>query len=94
MTKTQMISVLAHHCGLTKADASRCVDAVFDSKQGLLAAALAKGESVTLLGFGSFKIAKRKARDGRNLHTGKTIKIPARKVVVFHPGKALKDRIA
>jgi len=54
---------------------------------------LKKDESVTLVGFGTFKVSKRKARTGRNPQTGETIKIPARKVPTFTPGKALKEAI-
>ena len=73
----------------TKREAQKAVDAVFSS----ISSALEKGESVTLTGFGTFKIAERKARMGRNPQTGKEIKIEAKSVPKFVPGKALKDAV-
>ena len=70
----------------TKKDAQAAVDCVLSS----ITKALEKGEAVSLIGFGSFKVADRKARKGRNPQTGEEIKIKARKVARFVPGKALK----
>jgi DNA-binding protein HU-beta len=67
--------------------------AVIDSFQNTITAALKKGESVTITGFGTFKVSKRKARKGRNPQTGEEIKIKARKVAQFVPGKKLKEAV-
>ena len=89
MTKTELIAKVAAETGITKAQAKRCVDAFVEA----LTEALEKGERVAFPGFGVFKVKERKARKGRNPRTGKVIKIPARKVVVFTPGKALKEKV-
>lgn len=73
----------------SKKDAQAAVDCVFST----ITEALSKQESVTLVGFGTFKTSERKARKGRNPQTGKEIDIPARNVPKFIPGKALKDAI-
>lgn len=73
----------------TKKEAEAAVGAVFAAIQK----ALKKGDSVTLVGFGTFSVTKRKARKGRNPQTGETIKIAARKVPVFRAGKGLKDAV-
>ena len=73
----------------TKRAAQAAVDTVFSS----ITKALKKKDTVTLVGFGTFKVDKRKARKGRNPQTGEEIKIKARKVAKFVPGKALKDAI-
>ena len=73
----------------TKAEAATAVDAVL----GAIKKSLKKGESVTLVGFGTFKVAKRSARNGRNPQTGKPIKIAAKNVPKFTAGKALKDAV-
>jgi len=73
----------------TKKDAKAAVDCVFSS----ITKALKKKDTVTLIGFGTFKLGQRKARKGRNPQTGEEIKIKARKVAKFVPGKALKDAI-
>jgi DNA-binding protein HU-beta len=73
----------------TKAEAANAVNLVFDS----IAKALKKGDSVTLVGFGTFLVRKRKARIGRNPQTGKEIKIAAKKVPAFKPGKELKNTV-
>lgn len=89
MTKTELINEVAEKSGLTKKDSGKAIDAVFD----VMTKALAKGEKVTLVGFGSFEVRKREARKGRNPQTGAEIKIAARKVPVFRAGKALKDAV-
>jgi DNA-binding protein HU-beta len=73
----------------TKKDASKAIDAVFST----IESALQKGEDFSLVGFGSFKVIKRKKRKGRNPQTGEEIIIPAKKVVKFIPGKKLKESI-
>jgi nucleoid DNA-binding protein len=73
----------------TKVEATAAVNAVFDT----IAKSLKKGDTVTLVGFGTFVVKKRKARIGRNPQTGKEIKIAAKKVPAFKPGKELKDAV-
>jgi len=73
----------------TKKEAQAAVDCVFST----ITKALKKKDTVTLIGFGTFKVAQRKARKGRNPQTGEEIKIKARKVAKFIPGKALKDAV-
>ena len=89
MNKGELIEAVAA-AGLTKKDAGIAVDAVF----GAIGDALAKGDSVQLIGFGSFSVKERAARDGRNPRTGETVKIAAAKVPAFKAGKALKEKVA
>lgn len=89
MTKEELIEKVAAGAQLTKADAGRVVDAMIDAVK----ATLQKGQKVTLVGFGTFSVSKRKARKGRNPRTGATIKIPAAKVPKFSAGKGLKDAV-
>ncbi len=89
MTKTELIEKIASRCNLKKSDAAKALDTVVDS----IKAALKKGQKVTLIGFGTFYVSKRKARKGRNPRTGEEIKIPAAKVPKFTAGKALKDAV-
>ncbi len=89
MTKAELIDKIASSAGLTKADASKALDATLDSVR----MALKKGQKVTLVGFGTFSVAKRKARKGRNPRTGQEIKIAATKVPKFTAGKTLKDAV-
>jgi nucleoid DNA-binding protein len=89
MNKGELIDAVARDAQISKAEAQAAVDAAI----GNLTAALKKGEKVTLVGFGTFSTSKRSAREGRNPQTGKPIKIPAKKVAKFAPGKALKDAI-
>jgi DNA-binding protein HU-beta len=90
LTKTDLIDKVAKDTKLTKKDANGAIDAVIDA----ISRSLAKGDKVTLVGFGSFEVKKRNARTGRNPQTGAEIKIAARKVPVFKAGKALKDAVA
>ncbi len=90
MTKTDLIDKVAKATKLTKKDSDQAIAAMIKAISG----ALAKGEKVTLVGFGSFDVRKRAARKGRNPQTGKEIKIAARTVPVFKAGKALKDAVA
>jgi len=89
MNKGDLINAVVKVVGKKKTaeDAVNCV-------LGSITAALKKGESVTLIGFGTFKVAKRAARNGRNPQTGKPIKIKAKKVPKFTAGKKLKDVVA
>ncbi len=89
MTKADLTSAVAE-TGMSKKEAAAVVDAVIDAIKG----ALAKGEKVSLIGFGSFSVKKRKARTGRNPQTGKAIKIKAKNVPVFSAGKGLKDAVS
>ena len=88
MTKQDLVSEVAN-VGITKKQAAVAVNAVFDAIKDSLAA----GDKVSLVGFGSFSVKKRAAREGRNPRTGKPLKIPAKKVPVFKPGKALRDAV-
>jgi nucleoid DNA-binding protein len=89
MTKADLIDKIATTAGLTKADAGRALDATLDAVK----LTLKKGQKVTLVGFGTFSVSKRKARKGRNPRTGQEIKIAATKVPKFTAGKTLKDFI-
>ncbi len=87
MKKSDLVEAVAKQTGLTKADSTRALDAVFD----VITAALKKGERVPIAGFGTFNVTKRKAREGRNPQTGEKVKISARKAVTFKAGTALKE---
>ncbi|QFF98700.1 HU family DNA-binding protein [Psychrobacillus glaciei] len=89
MNKTELVNSVAEATDLSKKDASKAVEAVFESIQ----TALADGEKVQLIGFGNFEVRERAARKGRNPQTGKEIDIAASKVPAFKPGKALKDAV-
>lgn len=90
MTKAELIDKVAQATGMTKRDSGRAIDAVFDA----ISQTLSAGDKVQLVGFGSFEVRKRAARTGRNPQTGRDIKIPAKTVPVFKPGKALKEMVA
>jgi DNA-binding protein HU-beta len=89
MNKAELIEAVSTQTSMQKADAARAVDAVFDS----IASALKSGDTVALLGFGTFVVKARAARSGRNPRTGETIEIAASKVPGFKAGKALKDAV-
>jgi DNA-binding protein HU-beta len=89
MTKEELIEKVASGAGLSKADAARAINTTI----GSITSALKKGQSVTLVGFGTFKVSKRKARKGRNPRTGEVITIKAAKVPRFSAGKSLKDAV-
>jgi DNA-binding protein HU-beta len=89
MNKTELINDVMERAELSRKDASKAVDAVFDSITG----SLAKGDKVSLLGFGNFEVRERAARKGRNPQTGAEIEIAATKVPAFKPGKAIKDAV-
>ena len=90
MNKADVIEAVAASADISKASASRAVDAITD----VVAKALKSGDSVTMVGFGTFSIRERAARAGRNPRTGETIQIKASKVPVFKPGKGLKDAVS
>jgi DNA-binding protein HU-beta len=89
VTKAELIEKIAAGAGLSKADASRALDSTLDA----IKASLKKGQKVTLVGFGTYSVSKRKARKGRNPRTGEVINIPAAKTPKFTSGKALKDAL-
>ncbi len=89
MNKTELIDAVADTADLSKADAGRAVDAVISS----ITKALKSGDSVTVVGFGTFQVRERAARSGRNPKTGDTIQINASKNPAFKAGKALKDAV-
>ena len=89
MNKSDLIDSIAAESGLTKADAGRALDAFVDS----VTKALKKGQSVSLVGFGTFSVKHRAARMGRNPRTGETIQISASNNPSFKAGKALKDAV-
>ena len=90
MTKTELINEVANKTGRTKKDAEKAVSAVIES----ITDAMSMGDKVQLVGFGTFEVRDRAAREGKNPATGETISIPATKVPAFKAGKALKDAIA
>ncbi|MGB4655430.1 MAG: HU family DNA-binding protein [Bacteroidales bacterium] len=89
MNKSELIDAMAAEAGLTKVDTRRALDAFMEVTKK----ALKKGERVSLVGWGSFSVAKRAARKGRNPQTGKEIKIAAKKVVKFKPGSELQKAV-
>ena len=89
MNKTELIAVAAEKTGMSKKDTEAVVTAAIDA----IVAALKDGEKVQLVGFGAFEVKARAERIGRNPRTKEEIKIPASKVPVFKPGKALKDSV-
>lgn len=89
MKKVELIEAVAAKAGITKADAGRAVDATIAT----ITEALVKGDKVPLVGFGTFAISKRAAREGRNPQTGEVVKIAARNAVTFKAGAALKDAV-
>ena len=89
MTKAELIDAVASNVGISKKAAAEAVDSVF----GNITKALKKGGKYTHVGFGTFSVVKRAAREGRNPQSGATIRIPARNVVKFTAGKALKETV-
>ena len=90
MNKTELVAIAAEYAGMTKKDTERILNAAIDA----ITAALVKGEKVQLSGFGTFETKDREARVGRNPHTREAIEIPATRVPVFKPSKALRDNVA
>jgi len=89
MNKSELIEAIAESADLTKSDAARALEAVLEA----VTEALKKGETVSLVGFGSFGVKERAERQGRNPQTGNTITIKAAKIPSFKAGKALKDAV-
>ena len=90
MNKAELVEEVANQTGLTKKGSREAVDAV----TSVITDCLARGEKVTLVGFGSFKVRKRKSRRGRNPQTGREIQIPAKEVPKFEAGKNLREAVA
>src|SRR5690625_1995232 len=89
MNKTDLVNAVAEKTELSKKDAAKAVDAVFETVMD----SLSEGEKVQIIGFGNFEVRERKARKGRNPQTGEEIQIPASKVPAFKAGKALRDAV-
>ena len=89
MNKQELIGAVAESAGLTRSDASKAVESVFDS----ISSALKKGDEVRLVGFGTFSVSKRKASTGRNPRTGEPMSIAASSQPKFKAGKGLKDAV-
>ena len=89
MHKTELAAIIAEKAELTKKDAEAVLNAIMDSVKE----ALAKGDKVSLVGFGTFEVRERAAREGKNPRTGDKLTIAACKVPAFKPGKALKDKV-
>ncbi|WP_333608477.1 nucleoid-associated protein HU-beta [Arsukibacterium sp.] len=89
MNKSQLIDKIAANADISKAAAGRALDAFIDA----VTDALKEGDSVALVGFGTYSVRERAARTGRNPQTGATIQIEAAKIPSFKPGKALKDAV-
>lgn len=89
MNKSELIDAIAEKSQLSRANANAALDATLAA----ISEALKKGDTVTLVGFGTFEVRARAERDGRNPKTGETIKIAAAKNPAFKPGKALKDAV-
>jgi len=89
MNKAQLINRVARDTRITKVQASRVIDSLLEH----ITRALKKGERASLVGFGTFTVARRRARTGRNPQTGQPIAIPARRVARFTPGKSLKIEV-
>ena len=90
LNKTQLIKAVASKAGLTQVDAEKAVKGTLEA----ITDELTDGGNVTLIGFGTFSVFERSARTGKNPQTGATIKIPAKKVAKFKPGKALAEVVA
>jgi DNA-binding protein HU-beta len=89
MNKAELINAIAEHANLSKADAGRSLDALTKT----IEATLKGGDSITLVGFGTFEVKARAARTGRNPQTGRELAIPAANVPSFKAGKGLKDAV-
>ncbi|MBA7490997.1 DNA-binding protein HU [subsurface metagenome] len=89
MDKAELIEEISSKVGLTKKDAGNVVNAVVET----ITNTLKKGEKVTLVGFGTFQVMERKAREGRNPRTGEKLEIPAKKVPNFRAGKNLREAV-
>lgn len=90
MNKEDLVKIVSDKTRLTQKEAHELIGVTFD----VITSALAKNQRVTLVGFGTFMVRQRAAREGRNPRTGAVLNIPAKKAPVFAPGKALKDRVS
>jgi DNA-binding protein HU-beta len=95
LNKAELVEKVALRTGISVRDARNLVDAIFDPdpKIGLIAAELVAGEKVAISGFGTFEARARKARSGRNPHTGESLDIPATRAPAFKAGKPLKESL-
>lgn len=93
MNKSELVQRLADRSNLSRAEATRAVDALFSADNGIIAESLRSGDKVQITGFGSFEPKKREARKGRNPRTGKEIDIAASTSAAFRVGKRLKDAL-
>lgn len=93
MNKSDLVQELSTRTGMSKADATRAIDSLFDPDNGLIPDALKRGDRVQISGFGTFETRERKARTGRNPRTGTEIRIGPTVSASFRPGKALKDAV-
>jgi len=89
MNKGELIEKVAKNSGLSKTDAEKALASILDA----IAEAVATGEKVTLIGFGTFSVSERAAREGRNPQTGETMQIPAKKIVKFKAGSKLIEAV-
>ena len=89
MNKTELVNAVAEKSELSKKDAAKAVDALFET----ISTTLAKEEKIQLIGFGTFEVRERAARTGRNPQTGEEMQIPATKAPAFKPGKELKEAV-
>lgn len=87
MTKADLVETVANEAEMTKKDAEKLVEIIFDT----IVETLNNGEKIELRGFGSFRLRQRNARQGRNPKTGEMVNIPAKRVAYFKPGKELKE---
>ena len=90
INKSDLITAVTKNAGITKTQATQAVEAVFSS----ITQTLSKGGEANFIGFGSFRVTKRAAREGRNPRTGQIIKIPASRLPRFRPGKKLKEAVS
>lgn len=93
MNKSELVQSLASKTDMTKADSQRAIDALFNTKDGILTRALRQGDRIQITGFGTFETRHRKARTGRNPRTGKEIRIGPTTSPSFRAGKALKEAV-
>ena len=89
MNKAELVEAVSDKAGITKKQAGNVIDAITDTVKETLS----KGERITLVGFGTFHVMERKAREGRNPRTGKKLEIPAKKVPKFRAGKNLREAV-
>ncbi len=89
MKKEELVAFVSENADITKKSAGKAINAALEG----ITSALEKGNSISLIGFGSFKVVKRAAREGRNPSTGEKMQIPASKGIKFTPGAGLKERV-